>query len=83
MCPLTTAEVTACIYHYMNMCPVVAQRTPLISFIYFAMEVLPSSNHILLPALGYKQANKLVNRVSVTSSPEIFGAVLVPCLKLV
>lgn len=47
------------------------------------MEVLPSSNHILLPALGYKQANKLVNRVSVTSSPEIFGAVLVPCLKLV
>lgn len=32
MCPLTTAEVTACIYHYMNMCPVVAQRTPLIKF---------------------------------------------------
>ncbi|KAI1239203.1 hypothetical protein IHE44_0012317 [Lamprotornis superbus] len=30
-----------------------------------------------------KQANKLGNRVSVTSSSEIFGAVLVPYLKLV
>lgn len=57
--PLTSAEVTACIYHYMDMCAVVAQRTLLTAFIYFATEELPSNNRILLPTLGYKQANKL------------------------
>lgn len=82
MRPLTTAEVTACIYHYMDMCPVVAQRMPLIGFIHFAMEELPSSNRILSPTLGYKQANKLVNRVSITSSTEIFWCCPCPLPKV-
>lgn len=55
-CPLTTAEVTACIYHYTDICSVVAQRTPLIDFIYFATKKLPRNNHILLPTLGYNEA---------------------------
>lgn len=82
MRPLTTAEVTACIYHYMDMCPVVAQRMPVIGFIHFAMEELPSSNRILSPTLGYKQANKLVNRVSITSSTEIFWCCPCPLPKV-
>lgn len=70
--PLITAEVTVCICHYMDMCPVVAQRTPLIDFIYFAIEELPSNNYILLLTLSYKQDNKLGNRVSVTSSSDFW-----------
>lgn len=81
--PLTSAEVTACIYHYMDMCAVGAHTTLLTDLIYLATEELPSNNHILLPTLSYKQGNKLRNRVSIISSSEIFGAVLAPYLKLV
>lgn len=43
-CSLTTAEVTVCIHHYMDMCPVVAQRAAPIDFIYFATKELLSNN---------------------------------------
>lgn len=65
--PLTTAEVTAYIYHYTDMCPVAAQKTQLIDFIHFATEELTSNNSILLPTLGHKQANKLGNSLLACS----------------